>query len=127
MSRILIVDDDPSILDALQTLFGARYDVLVAANCEEAMDRLGGGPVDLIVLDMMMPVVGGEGALRRIRGRGLRVPVIVASARSDRLANFRALGADDCVQKPFEAGLLEEKVARLLADPGYGAVAARET
>jgi len=115
LSRILIVDDDPSILDALQDLLGARHDVLVASNGEEAMDQLGRGSVDLVVLDMMMPVLDGEDALRQIRSRGLRVPVIVASARSDRFADFRALGADDYVQKPFDAGLLEEKVARLLA------------
>jgi DNA-binding response OmpR family regulator len=80
-----------------------------------AVDRLGSGPVDLIVMDMLMPLLDGEGALREIRGRGLRVPVIAASARGDRLAKYRELGADDFIQKPFEIGDLEEKIDRLLA------------
>jgi PAS domain S-box-containing protein len=114
VSRILIVDDDMSILDALGTLLRKRYDVLMATNGEEAVDRLGSLPVDLVVLDMRMPLLDGEGTLREIRGRGLRVPVIVASARSDQLATFRALGADDFIQKPFDVGVLEEKIDRLL-------------
>ncbi len=112
--RILIVDDDASILDALGALLRQRYDVLVASNGEEAVDRLGSGPVDLIVLDMLMPLLDGEGALREIRGRGLRVPVIAASARGDRLVKYRELGADDFIQKPFDIGDLEEKIDRLL-------------
>jgi DNA-binding response OmpR family regulator len=114
VSKILIVDDDPFILDALGTLLSDRYDVLVATNGEEAVERVSSVPVDLVVLDMLMPLLDGEGALREIRGRGLQVPVIVASARGDRLANFRELGADDFIQKPFEVGALEEKIDRLL-------------
>lgn len=112
--KILIVDDDPSILEALGDLLRDRYEVVVAGNGEEAVDRLASGPVDLVVLDMVMPLLDGEGALREIRGRGLRVPVIVASARGDRLANYRELGADDFIQKPFEIGTLERKIDRLL-------------
>ena len=114
-SKILIVDDDPSIRDALGELLSDRYEILVAGNGEEAVSRLASAPVDLVVLDMVMPLLDGEGALREIRGRGLRVPVIVASARGDRLANYRQLGADDFIQKPFDVGTLENKIDRLLA------------
>lgn len=118
MSKILIVDDDPSILEALGALLRDRYEVLVASNGEEAVDRVSSAPVDLVVLDMLMPLLEGEGVLREIRGRGLRIPVIVASARDDRLVNFRALGADDFIQKPFDVRVLEEKIDRLLAATG---------
>jgi CheY-like chemotaxis protein len=114
-SRILIADDDPSILETLGDLLRDRYEVLVAGNGEEVMEQLGSSPVDLVVLDMVMPRLDGEGALREIRGRGLRVPVIIVSARSDRLNNYRELGADDFIQKPFEISVLEEKIDRLLA------------
>jgi DNA-binding response OmpR family regulator len=117
LSRILIVDDDASILSALGDLLRDRYEVLAAANGEEAVDRLASAPVDLVVLDMMMPVLDGKGALREIRGRGSRVPVIISSARSDRLADYRALGADDFIQKPFAFGALEQKIERLLSSP----------
>ena len=118
LSRILIVDDDMAILGALEELLSDRYEVLVAGNGEEAVDQLASAPVDLVVLDMLMPVLDGEGALREIRERGLRVPVIVVSARSDRLANYRELGADDFIQKPFEVAVLEQKIDRLLAAAG---------
>jgi DNA-binding response OmpR family regulator len=114
VSKILIVDDDVSILDGLGTLLRDRYEVLVASNGEEAVDRLGAVPVDLVVLDMLMPLLDGEGVLREIRSRGLQVPVIVASARGDRLADFRALGADDFIEKPYDVGALEKKIDRLL-------------
>lgn len=117
MNRILIVDDDPSILDALVGLFRDRYEVLVAGNGEEAVERMASAPVDLVVMDMMMPVLDGEGAMRQMRGRGFSVPIIIASARGERLANYRELGADDFIQKPFRVDTLEQKIDRLLT-PG---------
>ncbi len=114
MSRILIADDDASILDALSGLLEDRYEVVVASNGEQAIERLASEPIDLIVLDMLMPLLDGEGVLREVRARGSRIPIIVVSARSERLSNFRKLGADDCIQKPFDFDVLEEKIERLL-------------
>ena len=118
MNRILIVDDDPSILHALEGLFCGRFEVIVAGNGEEAVERLASVPVDLVVMDMVMPVLDGEGAVRQIRGQGLRVPIIIASARSERLANYRELGADDFIRKPFRVDALERKIDRLLTAAG---------
>jgi DNA-binding response OmpR family regulator len=114
VNQVLIVDDDPWILEALQELLRDRYEVAVACDGEEALERLGGSSMDVVVLDLAMPRMDGEDALREIRGRGWSVPVILTSARGDRLGEYRALGADDFLQKPFEARLLEEKIERLL-------------
>lgn len=114
MRRILIVDDDPFILDALGALLKDRYDVVAASNGEEAIERLASEPVDLVVLDMMMPLLDGERVLHDTRGHGARVPIIIVSAKRERLLNFRALGADDFIEKPFDFDVLERKISRLL-------------
>lgn len=117
MNKILIVDDDGGVRDGLSALLGERYDVVLASNGREAIDRLEGNGIDLIVLDLVMPRLDGEGALREIRGRGLRMPVIVVSTTGDRLAAAEALGADGHLRKPFDIAALEAKIDRLLASP----------
>src|SRR5262245_3439848 len=111
--RILAVDDDRSILRALQR--GLRlegFDVAVADSGPRALELADGA--DAIVLDVSMPGLSGTEVCSRLRSRGTEVPVLMLSALdevADRVAGLAA-GADDYVVKPFD---LDELVLRLRA------------
>jgi two-component system KDP operon response regulator KdpE len=112
--RVLVVDDDPQILRAVRTsLQGHSYEVLTAGNGETALDLLPDADVDLIVLDLGLPGIGGHEVIERVRGWS-EVPIIVLSVRdgqADKVAAFEA-GADDYVTKPFG---MPELLARMRA------------
>ncbi len=114
---ILLVEDDPTLLSTLGfNLRREGYDVHVADNGELALDtvRALGPGLDLIVLDVMLPGIDGFRVLRQVRSRGLRMPVLMLSARGeeqDRIDGLE-LGADDYVVKPFALG---ELLARIRA------------
>ena len=121
MKRILIADDDLGILQAMEGLLSRTYRVVTARDGEEVLEKLSHEPVDLVILDLLMPLLDGEGTLVAIRERGLPYPVIVMSAHGDRLGRTRLLGADDFLAKPFEFRELERMIERLLrsgAPPG---------
>ncbi len=113
----MVVDDERAVRDSLRralTLEG--YDVELAEDGEQALERLEGGDAqpDVVVLDVLMPGIDGLEVCRRLRGRGLRIPVLMLTARDgvkDRVAGLDA-GADDYVVKPFA---LEELFARVRA------------
>jgi two-component system, OmpR family, response regulator MprA len=113
--RILVVDDEPAVRDALRRALALEgYRVDLAADGAEALRSLGNGPPDAMVLDVLMPEVDGLEVCRRLREAGDRTPVLVLTARdgvSDRVAGLDA-GADDYLVKPFA---LEELLARLRA------------
>jgi two-component system, OmpR family, response regulator MprA len=113
--RLLVVDDDPDVRDSLErALRLAGYTVTTAVHGADALDQLARSPVDLIVLDVLMPIVDGFDACRRLRERGNAIPVLVLTARDaldDRVAGLDA-GADDYLVKPFA---LRELLARVRA------------
>lgn len=114
-ARLLVVDDEPNIRDLLATsLKFAGFDVVTAANGNEAIRQTVETNPDLIVLDVMMPDMDGFTVLRRIRSSGSDVPVLFLTARDDVDDRIRGLttGGDDYVTKPFS---LEEVVARIRA------------
>jgi two-component system, OmpR family, KDP operon response regulator KdpE len=112
--RVLVVDDDPQILRAVRTsLQGHSYEVLTAGNGETALDLLPDSDVDLIVLDLGLPGMGGQEVIERVRAWS-EVPIIVLSVRDgqhDKVEAFDA-GADDYVTKPFG---IPELLARMRA------------
>lgn len=112
--RVLVVDDDPQILRAVRTsLQGHSYEVLTAGNGETALDLLPDSDVDLIVLDLGLPGIGGQEVIKRVRAWS-EVPIIVLSVRDgqhDKVEAFDA-GADDYVTKPFG---MPELLARMRA------------
>jgi len=114
MKRILVADDDLGILEGMAILLSRRYDVVTARNGEEALERLNEGPVDLVILDLLMPLLDGQSALIRLRDSGFGGGIIVMSAHADRLSRTRLLGADDFLVKPFEFRELERSIERLL-------------
>jgi diguanylate cyclase (GGDEF)-like protein len=115
--RILVVDDDRNLRKIIQTnLELAGYDVTTAANGNEALRVLDAMQPDLVVLDVMMPLMDGYEVARRIRRHpsNTNVPIIMLTAKSeveDKLAGFDA-GADDYMTKPFGP---QELLARVKA------------
>jgi two-component system response regulator MprA len=113
--RVLVVDDDPQLREALtRALELDGYDVSTASNGAKALEAVSGHRPDVMVLDVMMPYVGGLDVCRTLRGRNDRVPILVLTARDevgDRVAGLDA-GADDYLTKPFA---LDELRARLRA------------
>ena len=120
MTRILVVEDDPSIRMGLEDTLAAKgYEVEVVGRGGEGAERAISGRYDLVVLDVMLPDIDGFEVCRRIRsskGASRRVPVIILSARGAELDRVRGLelGADDYVTKPFSLMELLARVASVL-------------
>jgi two-component system response regulator MprA len=111
----LIVDDEPAVRSALdRALRLDGYEIQLAADGAEALDRIAETRLDAVVLDVAMPGIDGLEVCRRLRGAGDRTPVLMLTARDavdDRVAGLDA-GADDYLVKPFA---LKELKARLRA------------
>lgn len=110
---ILVVDDDRAVRESLHRALKLHgYDVAVAADGMEALQAVERDDPDAIVLDVMMPGVGGLALTRRLRQDGVDTPIIMLTARDavpDRVEGLET-GADDYLVKPFA---LEELLARL--------------
>jgi len=113
--RILVVDDEPNILDLVATVLRYEgFDVRVADNGQKALTTVGTFAPDLVILDIMLPDVDGFEVHRRLSTGGSPTPVLFLTARDATEDKVRGLtmGADDYVTKPFS---LEELVARVRA------------
>ena len=114
-ARLLVVDDEPNILELLSvSLRFAGFEVTTAADGEQALARAREVRPDLLVLDVMLPRLSGFEVARRLRSSGQHVPVLFLTARDateDKITGL-TLGGDDYVTKPFS---LEEVVARIHA------------
>ncbi len=124
MAELLLVDDDPPIRRMLErTLAAEGYDVEAAADGGAALAAIERSMPDAIVLDVTMPGLDGLSVTRRLRAKGLRVPILLLTARDavhERVAGLDA-GADDYLVKPFDAEELSARVRALLrrnAPPG---------
>jgi len=113
--RILVVDDEPSIVDSVSTALRYEgFDVETAGTGRAALAAAQEGTPDLVVLDVMLPDLDGLEVTRRMRAGGLRVPVLFLTARDaleDKVAGL-TIGGDDYMTKPFS---LAEVVARTRA------------
>jgi two-component system, OmpR family, response regulator MprA len=113
--RLLVVDDDPSVREALALLLDLNgFDVDTASDGREAIRTMALAAPDAVILDVLMPGIDGIEVCRRMRAIGDRTPVLMLTARTevgDRVAGLEA-GADDYLAKPFAR---EELVARLRA------------
>ena len=114
-ARVLVVDDEPSLVDAVATALGyAGFDVARAGSGSEALAKIAGTLPDVIVLDVMMPGMDGIRVCRELRARSVDSLILFLSARgevSDRVTALRS-GGDDYVIKPFA---LAELIARVEA------------
>jgi two-component system response regulator MprA len=113
--RILVVDDEPAVRDALERILRLEgFEVQMACDGREAVRSQAAAPADAVLLDVLMPELDGLEVCRRLRDTGDRTPVLMLTARDevgDRVAGLEA-GADDYLPKPFA---LEELLARLRA------------
>lgn len=125
--RILIADDEPSIVAALEYLLQqGGYEVLIARNGDEALELLAQRTPDLVLLDVMMPRKSGYEICSRIRHqaewRHIKVIMLSAKGRDAEVNKGLAIGADLYVTKPFSTRELMAKINGLL---GHGSNTAR--
>jgi DNA-binding response OmpR family regulator len=117
MSKVLIVEDDPAILQILaDNLKFERYEVLTATDGETAYQIQQSQRPDLLILDLMLPRMSGLELCRKLRSQGVQVPILMLTARSeesDRVIGLD-LGADDYVTKPFSVLELMARIRALL-------------
>jgi CheY-like chemotaxis protein len=118
VARILVIDDEPDVLLLLRmVLEDEGHHTLLAADGESALERLERETVDLVLLDVCMPVMDGWHVLETIQGRSTPPPVVIISGRSlpgdlDRAAE---LGAVEYVRKPFDPSELLKTIETALA------------
>jgi two-component system response regulator MprA len=119
--RILIVDDDRALRDALRrALVLGGYETVPVENGEGALAEIARGQPDAVVLDIGLPDIDGLEVCRRLRAAGNRVPVLMLTARdavADRIDGLDA-GADDYLVKPFDVGELRARLRALLRRSG---------
>jgi two-component system alkaline phosphatase synthesis response regulator PhoP len=115
--RVLLVEDEPGLqLTLSDRLTSEGFHVDTAGDGETALQRAGGEPFDIIVLDVMLPGRDGFDVARTLRAQGVRTPILMLTARSevvDRVVGLK-LGADDYLTKPFETIELLARIEALL-------------
>lgn len=119
---ILVTDDEKPIRDIISyQLQKEQYDVLTAKNGQEALDLIKSNPVDLLILDLMMPDMDGYDV---IRNAPKSLPIIVVSAKDDEISKIVALemGADDYLPKPFSKIELLARIHACLREQKMGKV-----
>jgi two-component system response regulator RegX3 len=116
MTAILLVEDEPAIAEPLSYLLQREgYEVAVAADGGEALARFGRGGIDLVLLDLMLPVLSGTEVAKRIRAVS-DVPIIMLTAKDAEIDVVLGLelGADDYVTKPYSSRELLARVRAVL-------------
>jgi DNA-binding response OmpR family regulator len=116
--RILIVEDEPNVRLVFRTALASNdYLLATAEDGETALEYLEQEPVDLILLDLQMPGIGGMETLRRLREAGNPVPVVIVTAHDSvpNVVQAMKLGAIDFVSKPLTLATLRSVVADVLA------------
>jgi len=115
--RILVIDDEPELLEQIgRALIEQQYTVDLVTDGEKAMERLYCDPYDLILLDIMLPVMDGFDVLREMRAENINTPVLMLTAKGDIEDRVKGLdlGADDYLPKPFSIAELMARVRALL-------------
>jgi DNA-binding response OmpR family regulator len=118
--KVLIADDERNIVTALEFLLQrSGYEVMVAHNGDEALQRVESFAPDLVLLDVMMPRISGYEVCRRMRERPdwkhIKIIILSAKGREAEVSKGVSLGADLYVTKPFSNNELVGKIGELLA------------
>ena len=118
MRKVLIVDDEPNIVTALEFLFRrSGYDVRVATNGAEALEQIDSYRPDVVLLDVMMPVKSGYEVCQKVRERpdlaGVRIVMLSAKGSEAEVSKGLSLGADLYITKPFSTQELVAAIDRL--------------
>ena len=119
--KVLIVDDEPNIVAALEYLLQRNgYEVHSASNGEEALAQVRAFAPDLVLLDIMMPQQSGYAVCQRIRERpewnGIRILMLSAKGREAEVSKGLSLGADVYITKPFSNAELVARIGELLGN-----------
>lgn len=108
--RLLVVDDEPDLVDSLVMALEQDFEVHTASNGRIALDRLTAEPFEVVLLDLMMPVASGEDLLRALAGKP-RPAIVVLSASRDLRETCARLGVAHYLQKPYRLPALLAKIA----------------
>ena len=115
---ILVVDDDPSVRELLgRVLIGEGYGVLSAGDGPEALRVVACVQVDLVLLDLNLPIQSGWDTFERLTTGNPLLPVIIITARSNQLFTALSAGVGALLEKPLDFPTLLETISRLLAEP----------
>ncbi len=116
LGRLLIVDDEPDVLDVLATHFSPRYEVMTAQHGPDALMIASYLRPDAVLLDIFMPGWDGAQVLRAIRAMDGSVPVVMLSNANERVArDTLMMGAFDYVPKPFDVAMVDRVVVAAIA------------
>ncbi len=122
MPTILVVDDQPNIIELARLYFAREgFEVVSAQDGEEALRQVAASQPDLLVLDLMLPKLDGWEVCRRLRAQGNTVPILLLTARDEDVDKILGLelGADDYVTKPFNPRELVARTRALLRRRGW--------
>jgi DNA-binding response OmpR family regulator len=113
-SRILVVDDDVNLTRLLRAILRTSgFDVVTCGDSTEGLNVAESQDFNLIILDLRMPVMDGRTFYKQLRERGVKTPVVIASAYGARAAQAE-LGAQAAIEKPFDPDRLIDTVTRIL-------------
>lgn len=117
---ILIIDDSSIVRNFLKKIFDEEYNVLVANDGEEAINKLSDeiftSKIDLILLDLMMPNIDGFGVLEYLNGKNINIPTMIISGDNSKETINKAFQYNvvDVIEKPFDAKKIKDKIARFI-------------
>lgn len=115
---VLVVDDDAAVRDSMKkVLENADFDVLLASDGQEAVEQARPGRVDLLMLDIGLPIRNGWDAFAQITAANPCLPIIIITGHSDQYPVASAAGASAFMEKPLDAGQLLATIQELLAEP----------
>ena len=113
--RILLVDDERSIRESLSKILRAEnYEVVLAENGQEAIERHGAERIDLLLLDLNIPVRNGWATLEWLAEVNPPLPVVIITGRSNQRSLAETAGADALMEKPLDVPLLLQTIRELL-------------
>jgi len=116
--RILLVEDERSIRESLSKILRAEnYEVVLAENGGEAIAKHGADRIDLLILDLNMPVKDGWATLEWLAEIDPLLPVVIITGRSNQRTLAETTGADALMEKPLDVALLLQTIRELMDDP----------
>lgn len=111
--KVLIVDDDARIVEKLAALLAGKYEVLIASNGFDALERMNEGGIDVVLLDLRMPGLDGPGFVEELHKHRIQVPIVLMSANPNLAEQARALSIRHYLGKPFDIETVETLIDRL--------------
>jgi two-component system response regulator VicR len=123
-NKIMVVDDEPDVVDLVKLVLESDgFDVVTAYSGKEALEKIGQEMPDLVLLDIMMPLMDGWEVYSRIKANPITkdIPVAMLTAKSqsiDKMIGLHVVKVDDYITKPFGRSELLERVKRILKEKG---------